>query len=103
VLNIHPALLPLFGGRGMFGGHVHAAVLSSGAAESGCTVHLADNEYDQGPIVAQVRVPIETGDTSETLAERVMRAERELYPQVIQRAADEGIESLTTSGANRTS
>lgn len=94
VLNIHPALLPAFGGRGMFGLRVHEAVLASGATESGCTVHLADNEYDHGPIVAQARVPVEPGDTPERLAQRVMEAERELYPAVIRRIADEGFDWL---------
>ncbi len=91
VLNIHPALLPRFGGPGMYGHHVHEAVLAAGERESGCTVHLADLLYDHGPIVAQMRVPVEPGDTPETLAQRVGVAERELYPQVIQRVADEGL------------
>lgn len=91
VLNIHPALLPRFGGRGMYGRHVHEAVLAAGCSESGCTVHLADNEYDHGPIVAQRRIAVAPGDTPDTLAERVMVAERELYPAVIQRAANEGV------------
>lgn len=83
VMNIHPSLLPAFGGRGMFGRNVHAAVLASGAAESGCTVHIADNEYDHGPILAQRRVPVLAGDTPETLAARVSEQERELYPAVL--------------------
>lgn len=91
VLNIHPALLPRFGGRGFFGHHVHEAVLAAGETQSGCTVHLADNQYDHGPIVAQSVVPVQPGDTPETLAARVGAAERELYPQVIQRVADEGL------------
>lgn len=91
VLNIHPALLPSFGGRGMYGLRVHEAVLASGAAESGCTVHVVDNEYDHGPIVAQTRVPVLPGDTPPTLAERVGVAERELYPRVIQSIADRGL------------
>lgn len=90
VINVHPALLPEFGGRGMYGRHVHAAVLAAGRTESGCTVHLADNQYDHGPIIAQARVPILPGDTPESLAERVMAAERELYPQVIQKIAVNG-------------
>lgn len=88
-LNIHPALLPSFGGRGMFGAHVHAAVLAAGERESGCTVHIVDDEYDHGPIVAQRRVPVQADDTVETLAARVMAVERELYPEVIQRCADD--------------
>lgn len=90
-LNIHPALLPHFGGQGMFGHHVHEAVLASGATESGCTVHLLDEQYDHGPIVAQARVPVRPGDTPDTLAQRVGEAERELYPQVIQQVADNGL------------
>ena len=91
VVNIHPALLPKFGGPGMHGRHVHEAVLAAGERESGCTVHLADDQYDHGPIVAQLRVPVLPGDTPETLAQRVGRAERELYPQVIQNVADYGL------------
>lgn len=90
-LNIHPALLPKYGGTGMYGHHVHAAVLAAGERVSGCTVHLVDEHYDHGPIVAQARVPVEPGDTPDTLAERVMAAERELYPRVIQRVADAGV------------
>ena len=89
VLNIHPALLPRHGGAGMYGRRVHEAVLAAGDTESGCTVHLADDEYDHGPIIAQRRVPVQPGDTPEVLARRVGEAERELYPEVIQRLADE--------------
>ena len=94
VLNIHPALLPGFGGRGMFGEHVHRAVLASGARRSGCTVHLADEIYDHGRIVAQSEVAVLDRDTPQTLAQRVMAAERELLPAVIQRVADEGTACL---------
>jgi phosphoribosylglycinamide formyltransferase-1 len=94
VLNIHPALLPRFGGKGFYGHRVHEAVLTAGAAESGCTVHLVDNQYDHGPIVAQSRVPVRPDDTPDTLAERVGLAERELYPRVIQQVADQGLEWL---------
>lgn len=94
VLNIHPALLPRFGGQGMHGERVHEAVLAAGETESGCTVHVADNQYDHGPIVAQRRVPVLPGDTPETLARRVGDAERELYPDVIQHVADAGVEWL---------
>ncbi len=98
VLNIHPALLPQHGGRGMYGLRVHRAVLDAGDAESGCTVHMVDNEYDHGPVVAQARVPVHAGDTPESLAQRVMAAERELYPRVIQAVADEGLEYLARQG-----
>ncbi|TWT44894.1 Phosphoribosylglycinamide formyltransferase [Phycisphaerae bacterium RAS1] len=91
VLNIHPSLLPRFGGQGMFGRRVHEAVLAASERESGCTVHLVDNEYDHGPIVAQSRVAVLPADTPDTLAARVMQAERELYPQVIRRVAANGV------------
>ncbi len=94
VLNIHPALLPRFGGKGFYGHHVHEVALAARETESGCTVHLVDNQYDHGPIVAQARVPVRPEDTPDLLAARVGQAERELYPQVIQRVADEGLEWL---------
>ncbi len=94
VLNIHPALLPKFGGQGMYGMHVHRAVLAAGEGESGCTVHLADDLYDHGPIVAQRRVPVLPDDTPETLAARVATAERELYPEVIAQVARHGVRWL---------
>ena len=87
VLNIHPALLPDFGGQGFHGEKVHKAVLKSGAKESGCTVHIADLRYDKGPIVLQKRVPVLPGDTPETLAARVFEAECEAYPEAIRRMA----------------
>ena len=83
VLNVHPSLLPAFGGRGMYGRHVHAAVLARGCKLTGCTVHAVDNEIDGGPILAQRAVPVLEGDTPDTLADRVQQAERELYPQAI--------------------
>lgn len=91
VLNIHPALLPRFGGRGMYGHHVHEAVLAAGVHESGCTVHLVDHEYDHGPIIAERRVPVQPDDTPETLAARVQSAERELYPDVLRQVAEQGV------------
>lgn len=94
VLNIHPALLPKFGGTGMYGHHVHEAVLASGDKESGCTVHIADHEYDHGPIVLQKRVPVLPDDTPDTLAERVFQAECEAYPEAVRLVAERlGIES----------
>jgi phosphoribosylglycinamide formyltransferase-1 len=83
VLNIHPALLPAFGGKGMYGHHVHEAVLKSGIAESGCTVHLVDDEYDHGEIVLQKRVPVLPDDTPDSLADRVFAAECAAYPEAI--------------------
>jgi phosphoribosylglycinamide formyltransferase 1 len=87
VLNIHPALLPAFGGKGFYGERVHSAVLAAGARESGPTVHLVDAQYDQGPIVAQKRVPVLEGDTAETLAARVLEQEHVLYAETLQRIA----------------
>lgn len=83
ILNIHPALLPKFGGKGMFGHHVHAAVLAAGEKESGCTVHLVDEEFDHGPSLSQARVPVFPGDTPETLAARVLIEEHRLYPEAV--------------------
>jgi formyltetrahydrofolate-dependent phosphoribosylglycinamide formyltransferase len=88
VVNIHPALIPSFCGRGYYGNHVHEAVIARGAKVSGCTVHLCDNEYDHGPIVMQKAVVVEDDDTAETLAERVQAAEREIYPRAIQLLID---------------
>ena len=84
VLNIHPSLLPAHGGKGMFGNHVHAAVLASEDRESGCTVHICDDEYDRGPVLLQRRVPVLPGDTEASLAQRVFTAECEAYPEAIE-------------------
>ena len=83
VLNTHPGLLPQYGGLGMYGHHVHEAVLAAGEQESGCTVIVADHEYDHGPAIIDRRVPVLPNDTPETLAERVMAAERELFPEAV--------------------
>jgi phosphoribosylglycinamide formyltransferase 1 len=83
MINIHPALLPDFGGPGMYGHHVHEAVLASGAKESGATVHLVNEAFDRGEIIAQERVPILDGDTPERLAARVLEAEHRLLPRVV--------------------
>ena len=80
ILNIHPALLPSFGGKGMWGHHVHEAVLASGATFSGPTIHFVDEEYDTGAIFAQWPVPVLAGDTADTLAARVLKVEHILYP-----------------------
>lgn len=84
ILNVHPALIPAFCGKGMYGHHVHEAVLAYGAKISGATVHFVDNEYDHGPIVLQKATPVLEDDTPDTLAERVQATEREIYPQAIQ-------------------
>ena len=75
IINLHPALLPKFGGEGMYGEFVHRAVLAAGETESGCTVHIVDTGTDTGPILLQRRVPVLPGDTSESLAERVHKEE----------------------------
>ena len=88
ILNIHPSLLPLFGGQGMYGHHVHEAVLASGMKVSGCSVHIVTAEYDAGPIVAQRCVPIEPDDTADSLAARVFEAECQLYPEAVRLYAE---------------
>jgi formyltetrahydrofolate-dependent phosphoribosylglycinamide formyltransferase len=90
IINIHPALLPDFGGKGMYGRRVHEAVLASGARESGASVHLVDERYDRGPVLAQARVPVLAGDSPENLAERVLAVEHELLPAVVLAAARAG-------------
>ena len=83
VINIHPSLLPAFGGKGFYGNRVHAAVIEHGCTTSGCTVHFVDNEYDHGPILLQSQVPVTTDDTPESLAARVFLAECEALPEAI--------------------
>jgi len=88
VMNIHPALLPSFGGKGMWGHHVHQAVLAAGCKVSGCTVHFCTNQYDKGPIIVQRCCPVEENDTPDTLAARVFEQECVAYPQAIKLFAD---------------
>src|SRR5262249_19846495 len=88
VLNIHPALIPAFCGKGYYGHHVHEAVLAYGAKVSGCTVHFADNQYDHGPIILQRPVPVLDNDTPDTLAQRVYEQECQAYPEAIRIFAD---------------
>lgn len=85
ILNIHPALLPNYGGKGMYGMHVHQAVLDANEKESGITIHLVNQEYDQGDIIFQKRCLIDATDTPETLAAKVHQLEHQYYPQVIER------------------
>lgn len=85
VINIHPALLPAFGGKGFHGMHVHRAVLARGCTVSGCTVHLVDNEYDHGRIILQKTVPVLPDDTPESLAARVFAVECQALPEAIAR------------------
>lgn len=97
ILNVHPGPLPRFGGRGMYGLRVHEAVLAAGLRESAATVHLVDEDYDRGPVIAERRVPVLPGDTAETLAARVLAAEHALLVDTLARiAAGEG---LPESGA----
>jgi phosphoribosylglycinamide formyltransferase-1 len=90
VINIHPSLLPAFGGKGFHGMHVHRAVLDRGCTVSGCTVHLVDNEYDHGRILLQRTVPVLEDDSPESLAARVFAAECEALPEAINRIAAGG-------------
>ena len=85
ILNIHPALLPKFGGQGMYGRRVHDAVLAAGEARTGASVHLVDGEYDHGAVLAQVEVPVLPGDTAASIEARVTRAEPELFVQTLQK------------------
>jgi phosphoribosylglycinamide formyltransferase-1 len=87
ILNIHPALLPKFGGKGMFGRHIHEAVLAAGERTSGITIHHVDSEYDHGAIVAQREVPVMPGDTVETLQQRIMAAESPFFVETLQAIA----------------
>ena len=90
ILNVHPALLPTFGGPGMYGRRVHEAVIASGARESGATVHLVDEVYDRGAILGQARVPVLPDDDPETLAARVLEVEHRLLPAAVLAAAAAG-------------
>ncbi|MDA0334282.1 MAG: phosphoribosylglycinamide formyltransferase [bacterium] len=87
ILNIHPGLLPRHGGQGFYGRRVHEAVLATGDIESGATVHVVDAVYDNGPVLAQARVPVKPGDTAETLAARVLVQEHRLFPETLQKIA----------------
>ncbi|UCC73148.1 MAG: phosphoribosylglycinamide formyltransferase [Gemmatimonadota bacterium] len=102
IINIHPGPLPTFGGSGMWGHHVHEAVLKSGVAVSGPTIHFVDERYDTGPIIAQWPVPVMTGDTPDSLAARVLKYEHRLYPAVLGALARGEIE-LLPDGAVRKS
>lgn len=83
IVNIHPALLPKYGGKGMYGYHVHRAVVESGDKESGASIHIVDEIYDHGRILAQEKVPVFPEDTPEELASRVLKVEHKLYPRII--------------------
>ncbi len=83
ILNIHPSLLPKYGGKGFYGINVHRAVIENNEKESGCTVHIVTEEYDQGPVLAQEKVPVKNSDSPESLAARVLEKEHELLPKVV--------------------
>ncbi len=85
ILNIHPALLPHFGGKGMYGMHVHRAVIASGAEKSGISIHVVNEKYDEGEIIFQADMPLHPGDTAESLAKRVQELEHKYYPAVVER------------------
>jgi phosphoribosylglycinamide formyltransferase-1 len=89
IVNIHPALLPGFGGKGMYGDRVHRAVLDAGCTESGITIHYVNEHYDSGDIILQVRCPVLPGDDVNTLASRIHALEYKHYPEVISRLVDE--------------
>lgn len=89
IVNIHPALLPEFGGKGMFGMNVHRAVIEAGEAETGVTIHYVDEIYDNGEIIDQRRVAVLKNDSPESLAARVLKVEHEFYPEVLGRLAEQ--------------
>ncbi|MDR3195907.1 MAG: phosphoribosylglycinamide formyltransferase [Endomicrobium sp.] len=91
ILNIHPALLPKFGGEGMYGRYVHEAVVKAGEKKSGATVHFANEEYDSGEIILQKEVAISEKDTPEDVARRVLEIERQIYPQAIKKVIEENL------------
>src|SRR5574337_1437866 len=88
ILNIHPALLPKYGGKGMYGKRVHEAVLAAGEKVTGVSIHIVDENYDTGPIVNQCEVPVREGDTADSLAARVLKHEHALYVETLQKIAD---------------
>lgn len=89
ILNIHPALLPKYGGKGFYGMNVHRAVIKNEESESGCTVHVVTEEYDKGPILAQRKVDVKDSDDAAALAERILKEEHKLFPEVIAKLADQ--------------
>ncbi len=91
IINIHPALLPCFGGKGMYGRHVHEAVLAAGVQTTGVTVHVVDAQYDHGRTLAQRRVPVQPDDTADSLAQRVLKHEHDLLVETVARIASGGI------------
>jgi phosphoribosylglycinamide formyltransferase-1 len=88
ILNLHPSLLPLHGGKGMYGKHVHEAVIASGDAQTGITIHLVNEEFDRGPILEQVSIPVEPSDDADTLAEKIHALEHKVYPLAVRRLSE---------------
>ena len=99
ILNIHPALLPKHGGKGMYGRNVHESVIAAGDTETGVSVHVVTDDYDTGPILAQVKVPVQPGDTAETLADRVLAVEHRIYVDTLARITRGEIPLPPGSGA----
>ncbi len=97
IINIHPALLPRHGGQGMYGMHVHESVIASGDRVSGATVHLVDEEYDRGPVILQRTVPIDPGETAQSLAAKVLVLEHELLPEAIRMFAEGYAQTTNTA------
>lgn len=94
IINIHPALLPKYGGKGMYGDKVHQAVRNAGEAESGITIHFVNSKYDEGQIIFQATCPVTEEDTPETIAQKVHKLEYQHYPQVIERVIHKSIKNL---------
>ncbi len=94
IMNIHPSLLPAFGGKGMYGHHVHEAVIHHGVKITGCTVHFVNNEYDQGPIIIQRAVPVSDNDTADSLARKVFHEECIAYPEAIKAYANQDLKII---------
>lgn len=91
IINVHPALIPAFSGKGMYGQHVHEAVVDYGVKLTGATVHFVDDAYDHGPIILQEAIPVQDDDTADSLAERVQALERKIYPKAIQMIAEDRV------------
>lgn len=99
IINVHPALLPSFGGQGMYGHFVHEAVIAQKAARSGATVHIVDEEFDHGPIILQESIPVDSNDTPDTLAEKVLRIEHKILPKAVEMFANNTIAIGNGSGS----
>ena len=100
VINVHPALLPAFGGKGMFGMRVHRAVIDSGVKESGCSIHYCDNKYDHGPVILQRRVAVSEDETPESLADKVFREECQAYPDVLEQFCRGEVPAMPKQGVD---